>query len=193
MAENRKKREVLIALGANLPSPSGVPERTLADALSRLPAFGVSQVEPSRFFRTPCFPPGAGPDYVNAAARIETECDAPDVLAMLHQIESEFGRERVQRWGQRTLDLDLIAMDDVVLPDRQTYGAWHDLSLEDQGRRAPEHLILPHPRVQDRAFVLVPLADVAPHWRHPVLLQTVLEMRDALDPAVLQEVVPIEL
>lgn len=98
------------------------------------------------------------------------------------------GRERGTRWGQRTLDLDLLAMGDLVLPDAQVYAHWRDLPLEDQARRAPEQLILPHPRLQDRAFVLVPLSDVAPDWRHPVLGRTVLEMRDALSPEALAEV-----
>ena len=110
------------------------------------------------------------------------------MLDLLHRIEGEMGRERLQRWGQRTLDLDLIACDDMVLPDRETHAAWRNLPPEEQVQRTPERLILPHPRLQDRAFVLVPLADVAPDWRHPVLNLTVLEMRDALDPADLDAV-----
>ena len=145
----------------------------------------------SRFFNTPAFPAGAGPDFVNAAIRIETRLSAQNMLAALHEIEVDAGRERKVRWGQRTLDLDLIAMADEVLPDAATYLHWRDLPLDQQAKAAPDQLILPHPRLQDRSFVLVPLADVAPDWVHPVLGQTVVEMRDARPEAELASVIPI--
>ncbi len=145
----------------------------------------------SRFFATPCFPPGAGPDYVNACAAIRTDLPITEVLRVLHQIEAEFGRARQQRWGSRTLDLDLLAMGDTVLPDAETQTAWRDLPAEDQQLRAPDQLILPHPRLHERAFVLVPLADIAPEWRHPLLGRTVAEMAAALSQQARQEVVPL--
>lgn len=148
----------------------------------------------SRLYRTPCFPAGAGPDYVNAAAVVtwRNVIEPAALLAAIHRIEAEFGRERLQRWGMRTLDIDLIAVGDSVLPDPATWKMWKDLPPAGQARRAPDRLILPHPRLQDRAFVLVPLADVAPDWRHPVLGRTIREMRDALSPEALAEVVPLD-
>ncbi len=137
----------------------------------------------SRFYATPCFPAGAGPDYVNAVLRVETTIAADEVLAALHRIEARFGRRRETRWGMRTLDLDLIAWGDRVLPDRTTQHHWMTLPSGEQAQQAPQQLILPHPRLQDRGFVLVPLADVAPGWRHPVLGKTALQMRDALPDA----------
>jgi 2-amino-4-hydroxy-6-hydroxymethyldihydropteridine diphosphokinase len=77
------------------------------------------------------------------------------------------------------------------LPDAETQDAWRDLSLEEQVQKAPDRLILPHPRVQDRAFVLVPLGDVAPDWVHPCLGRSVAEMRDALPKEALEEVVAL--
>ena len=186
-----KHQFYLIALGANMPSASGSPDVTLRSAVRKFAQAGAKDVEKSRFFATPCFPPGAGPDYVNAAARLSFEGGAEDLLAVLHRIEADFGRERVQRWGQRVLDLDLIAAGEAVLPDAETYRAWLDLPLDEQTRVAPERLILPHPRVQDRAFVLVPLADVAPDWRHPVLGRTVAEMVADLPQEARDEVVPL--
>ncbi len=146
----------------------------------------------SRLFRTPCFPAGAGPDYVNAAVRIDTALPAHELLGALHAIESRHGRERKQRWGMRTLDLDLIALGDAVLPDRETQAEWRALSPELQRMRAPDDLVLPHPRVQDRAFVLVPLLDVAPDWRHPVLGVTVRQMCEALPASDKREVVALD-
>ena len=98
---------------------------------------------------------------------------------------------REQRWGMRTLDIDLLALGDSVLPDAQTQDAWRDLAPETQARLAPDRLILPHPRLQDRAFVLVPLADVAPDWRHPRLGLTVRQMLEALPAADREAVKPL--
>ncbi len=170
----------LIALGGNLPSKAGKPEQTLRHALKRLQNFGAKAHSVSRFYRTPCFPAGSGPDYVNAAAKVSFAGDAHEFLAVLHQIENEFGRERVKRWGRRTLDLDLIAAGDQVLPDRAGYEYWRVLPSDEQTTNAPEHLIVPHPRMQDRGFVLMPLADIAPDWQHPVLDKTITEMLDDL-------------
>jgi 2-amino-4-hydroxy-6-hydroxymethyldihydropteridine diphosphokinase len=145
----------------------------------------------SRFFRTPCFPVGAGPDYVNAAVALDCPWDARQVLQRLHRIESDFDRERLQRWGQRTLDLDLVASGDTVWPDLPEFKHWFELDPDLQAKAAPKTLILPHPRLQDRAFVLAPLVDIAPDWIHPVLQKSVSQMLAALPKEELEQVVPI--
>lgn len=182
----------VVALGGNQPLAGMTISESIILAISeiskRMGAVGVS----SRLYQTPCFPVGAGPDFVNAVIRFETDLSADQILAELHQIEADFGRVRTQRWGARTLDLDLIALDGAVLPDRSVWQQWKDLSPEDQAILAPEQLILPHPRMQDRAFVLVPMADVCPDWRHPVLGVTVSEMRDALPAAALCDVIALD-
>ncbi len=145
----------------------------------------------SRLYETPCFPENSGPDYVNAVAILTTRLSAPGLLSRLHEIEAELGRERVVRWGQRTLDLDLLAYGEVIRPDPATFRHWMNLPLGEQLKAAPEQLILPHPRIQDRAFVLVPLAEIAPDWRHPVLGRTASQMRDELDPMDAAQIKPL--
>lgn len=188
------QKQALIALGGNLPWAGSGPLQTIIDAQKALCDAFDGPLRASRLFRTPAFPPGSGPDYVNAAVLVTLRhnADAEEVLAKLHHIEARFGRERSQRWGMRSLDLDLLALDDTIHPDPATWWHWHDLPPDQQTRHTPTGLILPHPRLQDRAFVLVPLADVAPHWRHPVLGLTVVQMRDALPAAMLQEVVALD-
>lgn len=185
--------QLLVAIGANLPIGDQSPLASLCLARSALESAGLSTLSFSRFYATPCFPAGTGPDYVNAAAAgpIPAGWDAARVLAVLHRIEDDFGRQREQRWGMRTLDLDLVAFGNAVLPDAATQTYWRDLDPAEQRRQAPDRLILPHPRMQDRAFVLVPLADVAADWRHPLLGQTTLEMLAALPAADRDQVVAL--
>ena len=187
----QRQSSLLIALGANMQSEVGPPEATLRHALDAMPQAGLAIRAESPFYATPCFPAGAGPDYVNAAVRVTARMDAPSVLALLHDIEQQYGRERAVRWGQRTLDLDLIAFDDLILPDHETHTRWRQMTAADQQVNAPQQLILPHPRVQDRAFVLVPLKDVAPQWQHPVLGLKIDEMIEALPTSAVSEVKPL--
>lgn len=180
-----------IALGANLAHAEFSLEMTLSQAIATLAAPDLVIRSVSRFFSTPCFPAGAGPDYVNAAIEIATSLSPMDLLARLHAVEHEYGRARLQRWGMRTLDLDVLSYDDQVLPNLAVYTQWAELPLEQQIQVAPEQIVLPHPRLQDRAFVLVPLADIAPKWRHPVSGQTVSEMLGALPADDIGSVTPL--
>ena len=158
----------------------GPPWNTLKLALEALKSNEISGLKISSPYVTPAFPAGSGPDFVNAAAVFETNHLSRELLSLLHKIEHQFGRQRVKRWGQRTLDLDLIAYGDEVAPNSETYSIWRDLPLEQQLEKAPSELILPHPRLQDRAFVLVPLAEIAPDWVHPVSGLSVTEMLENL-------------
>ncbi len=180
-----------VALGANLPHAEFSLEMTLSQAIATLSGPDVVIRSVSRFFSTPCFPPGAGPDYVNAAIELATSLSPTDLLDRLHAVEHEYGRARLQRWGMRTLDLDVLSYDDQVLPDLIVYRHWADLPPEQQIEVAPEQMILPHPRLQDRAFVLVPLADIAPKWRHPVSGRTVADMLHALPADDIASVTPL--
>lgn len=188
----RSANHSLVAFGANLPLDIHAPIETVRQALTALKGEGVEILATSAIYATDCFPAGAGPDYVNGAVLIDAGTSTPEeILALLHRIENRFGRERKQRWAGRTLDLDLLAVGDLVLPDAEGQAAWRRLDPAAQARLAPDRLILPHPRLQDRAFVLVPLADIAPDWRHPTLGLTVREMLAALPPEQVAAVKPL--
>lgn len=183
-------QDILIALGGNASLRNQGPKETINQSLERLQSSGLFLVALSALYRTPAFPAGSGAEFVNAAALLRSDMAPLDILRLLHNVETGFGRNRKTRWGSRTLDLDLLAVGASVLPDKQTNDYWRALPLADQMERAPETLVLPHPRIQDRAFVLVPLCDVAPDWKHPVIDRTVRQMlsdlpkpdRDAVQP-----------
>jgi 2-amino-4-hydroxy-6-hydroxymethyldihydropteridine diphosphokinase len=182
----------LIALGANLPSDLGGPRATLQAALAALAARGLAVAARSGWYRTPAYPPGAGPDYVNGAAALAAPLAPAEVLAALHAVERGLGRRRGRRWEPRVCDLDLLASGDAVQPDAATVRAWMALPPERQRARAPGRLLLPHPRLHERAFVLAPLAEVAPDWVHPLLGASVREMLAALPAGALTGILRLE-
>lgn len=182
----------LVALGANLGASRAQNLRMLHDAIAALAAMDDLHIGAvSGFYATPCFPPGAGPDFVNACITIEAGIGAEAMLARLHRVEAGFGRVRSTRWAARVLDLDLLAMGDAILPDVPTQRAWMDLPPAAQAKTAPDTLILPHPRLHERGFVLVPLADIAPDWVHPALGLSVSALRDRLAAPEIAGICPI--
>lgn len=124
----------------------------------------IKVVGRSRLYRSQAWPDPADPEFVNAVIAVETELEPGALLDRLHALEATFGRERREPNAPRTLDLDIV-----------DYGG----RVSSPGDRP----ILPHPRMGDRAFVLLPLADVAPKWRHPVSGLSIGELiRGLLDP-----------
>ncbi|HSF94714.1 MAG TPA: 2-amino-4-hydroxy-6-hydroxymethyldihydropteridine diphosphokinase [Thermohalobaculum sp.] len=181
MTEIKKKSQVLIALGANVPPEGGALSDTLDRALQLLDGIDeTALVRSSRWYRTPAYPPGSGPDFLNGAALLESLLAPEAMLAALHDVETRLGRERPTRWAPRTCDLDMTAYGDLILPDRETLARWMALDLGKAQSLVPPRLILPHPRMHERGFVLVPLAEIAPGWRHPALGLTAAEMCDGL-------------
>ena len=181
----------IIGLGANLPSAIGPPAKTLTSALDMIQTEGVTIQKVSQLYSTPCFPSGAGPDYVNAVAVIDTVLSAQDLLLRLHNIEETIGRKRIGRWGQRVIDLDLLAYADEISPNLDVFEHWQNLPLDQQTKEAPEQLILPHPRIQDRAFVLVPLTEIASAWIHPVFKRNAASLLSDLKAEDVNQVIAI--
>jgi 2-amino-4-hydroxy-6-hydroxymethyldihydropteridine diphosphokinase len=150
---------ILIALGANLVSPIGPPAVTIAAALDALAQCGVNIEAVSALYATPAWPDPSAPPYVNAAVRVDTDHSPAELMEILHKIESVYERTRGEKNAPRTLDLDLI---------------------DYHGRVEEGPPTLPHPRMAERAFVLIPLSDIAPDWRHPVTGHSVTELIAAL-------------
>jgi len=158
---NIKYEHVLIALGANLPSGIGTPLQTLNAAVKALEAKGVKVVRQSRWYKSEPVPVSSQDWYINGVISVETDLEPEALLVLLHEIEDQFGRERGERNAARVLDLDLVA-----------YGR-----LVRSGLGAPE---VPHPRMHDRAFVLLPMVDIAPDWLHPVTGTPLAELVQAI-------------
>lgn len=112
-------------------------------------------------------------------------------MAVLHDVEADLGRTRDKRWEARVLDLDLIDYAGLIAPDAAVHQTWREMPLEEQMTRTPKQMILPHPRVQDRLFVLVPLRDVAPDWVHPVTGVSVTDMLNGFSAGALAEIRPL--
>lgn len=154
---------LLIAIGANLESSTGrTPLQTCQWAVLQLAALPeLRLVAQSRWYRSAPVPPSGQPDYVNGVVRLSGAAEPHRLLASLHAIEAEAGRVRGEANAARTLDLDLLAVDELMI--------------------ASATLTLPHPRMHARAFVLAPLVEVAPDWVHPRLKRNVAELLAAAD------------
>ena len=155
---------ILVALGSNRAGPWGSPEATINRALAALNRNGIRLRRASRQIVTSPFGVTSQAPFVNAVAEIATAFSPSALLAKLHEIERMAGRRRNLRWGPRTLDLDLLDYDGLL-------------------RRPPQRPILPHPGIAERIFVLAPVSEIAPQWRHPVSRLTAAAMLRRLDPA----------
>ena len=147
---------VIVALGGNLALEGQAVQAVLELAAGRLAGAGLRPVRRSGWWRSAAWPDPAEPPYLNAVAWVETDLEPQAVLNALLEIETAFGRRRSVPNAPRTLDLDLIA----------------------HGRRTIDEpsLVLPHPRAAERLFVMGPLAEIAPGWRHPVTGETAVDL-----------------
>jgi len=160
---------ILIALGANLAGPAGPPLAQCEAALERMRAGGIAIVARSPWYESTPFPPSDQPRFVNGVVAVHTSLPPAALLAALHEIERGLGRVRSVPNAARPIDLDLLDYDGIV-------------------RDEAEPPVLPHPRMTERDFVLRPLADIAPAWRHPISHMSVGELLARLphDPGLIR-------
>ena len=144
---------IYIAFGANLSNP----KETFLAAIKSLEARGVNLVKMSGLWQSPAWPPGSNqPDYINACAEVSFDGEARELLDILHTVEAEFGRTRTVKNAARALDLDLLDFRGQVIEDECG-------------------MVVPHPRMLTRGFVLFPLAEIAGEWRDPMQSRTVMD------------------
>ena len=147
---------LLLALGANRDGAWGDPRKNLARALSELQAAGVTIVRVSHLYRTPPVGSGRQPSYLNAVAVASSALGPTSLLRLLKRLERRAGRRVRPPLQPRPLDIDILDL------------GGRRLNWPAPGRKR-RGLVLPHPLLHQRAFVLVPLLEIAPHWLHPVL------------------------
>ena len=165
-------RVVLLALGANRQGPWGTPAETLRRALWALFAAGIEPRAVSGLYLTAPEGPAAQSDFHNAVISVRTNLPPAGLMRALKGLEAQAGRRMGRRWGPRPLDIDILA-------DPGGHLGWSrrkrvatrggSRAQPSQAQVLPRSLVIPHPRLHQRAFVLVPLLDIAPRWQHPVL------------------------
>jgi 2-amino-4-hydroxy-6-hydroxymethyldihydropteridine diphosphokinase len=148
---------ILIALGSNLTGPWGTPGETLLRAIAEMPCHNIRVLNTSTFIETAPYGVVNQPNFVNAVVAVRTALSPEILLRALHLIEARAGRKRLKRWGPRTLDLDILD---------------YNGQIRKSARTDIKPLVLPHPGIAFRSFVLAPITEVAPRWKHPVTHQS---------------------
>ena len=165
---------IIIGLGSNLPGPGGAtPRRNLEAALENLAARGMDIIVRSSWYQTEPVPPSDQPLFTNGVALVRGDMSPETLMAEMLEIEAGFGRQRLGRWEARVLDLDIIDFNGLVLPGKAGWRAAANQEIEG--------LVLPHPRMHQRRFVLQPLAEILPGWIHPVLGRSVEQLLDSTE------------
>lgn len=164
---------IFLSLGSNLSHEGALPATLLQQAVGTLQENGVRLVVASSLYETPPFPVSDQPNYVNAVIEVSTKLTPEALLQVCLNVEAQYGRERSVRWGARTLDIDLLSYDDLILPDMAT---WQRTAKNNDSNAIMPALVLPHPRLHQRDFVLVPMLEIAANWRHPVYLKTIEDL-----------------
>ena len=167
-----------IALGSNLETENMNRLEILNKALEYFPMFSISLVKVSSFWESKSYPNKNQPNFINAVSEVQSILNPHQTLCSLKKIEIILGRKVNSRWGSRVLDLDILASGSLILPNLRIFNRWLKMPLQHQIQNQPNQLILPHPRIQDRLFVLKPLSEIDPKWIHPVLNKKPYELID---------------
>lgn len=163
-AQSGGRGDILLGLGANSPGRFGSPKKTLIRALAELERRRVRVEAVSALYETAAIGQPRQPPYLNAVARVSANLPAPALLRVLKTIERLAGRRGGRRWAARPLDIDIL--------DYKGLGNWPNRRPETFASAARRRLVLPHLLLHERPFVLRPLLDVAPDWRHPMLKES---------------------
>ena len=166
----------IIALGSNLETKNLKRLEIINKTLECFSQFNITLNKISSFWSSRSYPDKTQPDFINAVSKVHSELSPYQILNQLKKIEKMFGRKINTRWGNRVLDLDILSAGSIVLPNNDVYCEWMKMPLQQQTEKQPNELILPHPRIQDRLFVLKPLNEVDPDWVHPILNKKPLEL-----------------
>ncbi|MEZ5757112.1 MAG: 2-amino-4-hydroxy-6-hydroxymethyldihydropteridine diphosphokinase [Emcibacteraceae bacterium] len=163
---------ILIGLGSNLTTADYKSSSEILDAaINELKASGIQILKKSRYYETEPVPKSDQPWYVNAVISVETSLSASELLKLMHEIEQNLGRVRRERWEARIIDLDLLCYHDKIYPSKKEW-------LAVVSKNTNDGMIVPHPRMHLRDFVLIPAAEIAGVWMHPVLKKNIKTMQN---------------
>ena len=139
---------IYLNIGSNLPSKEGSRENNIVTAISLLKKLNLNLIEISSFYQTPSYPDNSDPKFINLCVKLESNLKASELLNEIKKIERKLGRTRIKKNEPRTCDIDIIDFNGKIIKN--------------------DELIVPHPRLHLRNFVIYPLKEIEPNWLHPI-------------------------
>jgi len=158
----------ILAFGSNLPFKNNSPQDNIEKAYEVLSKNGIKILNKSSIYRSEAYPNKNDPEFRNSVVSIDTDLEPDVLLKIILKIEESFDRKRYVKNSPRTLDIDIICFDDIVLNEK--------------------NLIIPHPEIQNRLFVLLPIQEINKNWLHPVLTKSVTNIIKEFDQKALNTV-----
>ena len=184
----------VVVLGSNLSSEFGNSAETLKKCVDEIRSDpSIELLLESNWYISSSILNKREPRYVNVGIRLSTNLKPKELLNFTADLEIKYGRKRQRRWEPRTCDIDILLCDQLILPSKLYFEKWLKLDFFQQKELSPDELILPHPRLQERAFFLKPLNDLQPDWTHPFLEMKAKEMLDSLPSNELENIEEMKL
>ena len=184
----------VVVLGSNLPSEFGNSFETLKQCIYEIKKYlAVEPLLESNWYSSSSVLDKREPKYLNVGIRFSTNLNPSELIKFTSGLENKYGRKRRKRWASRTCDIDILLSDQKILPSQDYFEKWLKLDFSDQIKLVPNELVIPHPRLQERAFFLKPLYDLQPNWTHPFLNLNSKEMLDSLPLNEIQSIIKLDL